>query len=131
LIRIAEAQALKSGHPETASPTYEEAARAIASIDQPDPRAVMTGALIDNLIQVHRYDEARVNIALYPDRDRRLNALVSVAFAQGRNGDGVAAKAWITRDIPPRYRALLNRKVDEGIIESVEESRARSLAPLR
>lgn len=129
LIKIAETQALKGNDPEQAHATYEEAARTVASIAQPDPRAVLATALIDNLILVGRYDDARANIVLYPDRDRRLKALTSVAFSQGRNGHGSAAKEWIVRDIPEQFRPLLNRKVEEGILEAVEETRARSLTP--
>ncbi len=40
---------LKSDQPDSATPTYEEAARSIASIPLEDPRAVLTGVLIDNL----------------------------------------------------------------------------------
>lgn len=131
LIRIAETQALRSDHPEAARATYEEAAKAVASIAQPDPRAVLTTALIDNLILVGRYEDARANIALFPDRDHRLKALATVAFSQGRHGDGPAAKEWIARDIPAQFRPLLNRKVEEGILEAVEEARARSINPVR
>lgn len=131
LIKIAETQALKGNDPEQAHATYEEAARTVASIAQPDPRAVLTTALIENLILVRRYDDARANIVLYPDRDHRLKALTSVAFSQGRTGQGAAAKKWIARDIPEQFRPLLNRKVEEGTLELVEETRARSLVPVR
>jgi hypothetical protein len=131
LIRIAGAQAKHSEFHENARATYDEAAKSVALITQADPRAVLTAALIESLIQVGFYADARSKIVLYSDRENRLKALASVAFSQGRHGDEAAAKEWIARDIPEQFRPFLNRKVDEGVIEASEENRARAISPHR
>jgi hypothetical protein len=127
LVRIAEAQA-KRKLDRDATVTYYEAARAVASIPLRDPRAVLAGVLIDNLISVGRFDDARRTINLYPDLARRLIALGAIAESQGRRGSGAVARAWITRDVPPQFRGLLYRRVNDGILEAVEQNRSREIA---
>jgi hypothetical protein len=126
LVRIAEIQA-RGDHPDEATATYEEAARAVASIPLDDPRAVLAGVLIDNLISVGRFDDARASVVLYPDTPRRLIALGAVAESQGRRGAAEEARKWIGRDVPEQYRSVLYRRVADGIIEAVEQNRSRQL----
>ena len=64
LMRIAEAQSRSNRGP-AASATYQEAVRAVASIPLDDPRDILTGVLIDSLISVGRFDDARASIVLY------------------------------------------------------------------
>ncbi len=82
LLKIAEIQA-RRGDPKNATATYREAAEAVASIPLADPRAVLAGVLIDNLIAVGRFVDARASIGLYPDQPPRLLALGSIAESQG------------------------------------------------
>src|SRR5581483_1795476 len=92
-----------------------------------DPRAVLAGVLIDNLISVGRFDDARTCVLLYPDQARRLTALGAVAYSQGRRGVAADARQWIAREIPPEHRPLMHRRVNEGIIDAVEQNRSRAL----
>ena len=85
LVRLAESQARRDD-PDGATKTYLEAAHAVASIPLSDPRAVLAGVLIDNLISVGRFDDARASIALYPDVPRQVIALGSIAESQGAAG---------------------------------------------
>jgi hypothetical protein len=122
-IRLANAR--KVG--ESATRTYHEAAMAVASIPLDDPRAVLAGVLIDNLISVGRFEDARATVVLYPDTARRVIALGAIAESQGRRGAAESARAWINRDIPSEYRAELLRRVNTGILSAIEQNRSRDL----
>jgi hypothetical protein len=134
LVRIAEAEARmadRQGQPELArqaTATYREAAQAVASIPLDDPRAVLAGVLIDNLISVGRFEDARASIGLYPDTPRQVVALGVIAESQGRRGAGESARAWIMRDVPAEYRSQLLRRVNSGILTAVEQNRSRDLS---
>jgi hypothetical protein len=111
----------------SATQTYHEAAMAVASIPLDDPRAVLAGVLIDNLISVGRFDDARATVVLYPDTARRMIALGAIAESQGKRGAAESARAWINRDVPPEYRAELLRRVNTGILSAIEQNRSRDL----
>ncbi|MDR3636113.1 MAG: hypothetical protein P4L84_20090 [Isosphaeraceae bacterium] len=127
LVKIAELEA-RGNRPKEATATYEEAARAVASIPLDDPRAVLTGVLIDNMITVGRFEDARKCTILYPDDARRYIALAAIAESQGRRGQSQAAMAWIEREVPQQHRSQLYRRVKEGFIEAIEQNRARALS---
>jgi hypothetical protein len=127
LLKIAETQA-RRGDPNGATSSYREAATAVASIPLDDPRAVLTGVLIDNLISVGRFDDARVSVGLYPDEPRKLIALGAIAESQGRRGAATSALAWINRDVPSQYRSQLYRRVSNGVVSAIEQNRSRDLS---
>jgi hypothetical protein len=127
LVKIAEIQA-RGNRQKEATATYAEAARAVASIPLDDPRAVLTGVLIDNLITVGRFEDARRCTVLYPDDARRFIALGAIAESQGRRGQSQIAMDWIGREVPQQHRAALYRRVKEGYIEAIETNRARALS---
>lgn len=127
LLKVAELQA-RRGDPEGATATYADAAKAVASVSKDDPRAVLAGVLVDSLISVGRFDDAREAVSLYPDEERRMIALGAVAESQGRRGSGIAALRWINADAPPAYRSWLYRRVNNGIIAGIEDNRRRDLS---
>lgn len=127
LLKLADVQA-RRGDPRGATSTYREAAQAVASIPLDDPRTVLAGVLIDNLIAVGRFDDARSSIALYPDVSHRLVALGAIAESQGSRGAAASALAWINRDVPPQYRSQLYRRVSNGVVSAVERNRSRDLS---
>ena len=110
-----------------ATSTYRDAAVAVASIPLDDPRAILAGVLIDNLISVGRFEDARSTIVLYPDTARRIVALGAIAESQGRRGAAESARDWINRDVPAEYRAELLRRVNNGILSAIEQNRSRDL----
>jgi hypothetical protein len=110
-----------------ATGTFHEAAVAVASIPLDDPRAVLAGVLIDNLISVGRFEDARATVVLYPDMARRVIALGAIAESQGRRGAADSARAWINRDVPADYRPELLRRVNNGILSAIEQNRSRDL----
>lgn len=126
LLKIAELQA-RRGDPEGATSTYGEAAQAVAAMSKDDPRAVLAGVLVDSLVSVGRFDDARSSVALYPDEERRMIAMGAIAESQGRRGSAVAALRWINESAPPRYRSWLYRQVNNGVIAGIEDNRRRDL----
>jgi hypothetical protein len=127
LLKTAETQA-RRGDPAGATATYKEAAQAVASIPLDDPRTVLAGVLIDNLIAVGRFDDARASIVLYGDVPHRLIALGAIAESQGRRGAARSALTWINRDVPPEYRSQLYRRVSNGVVAAIEQNRSRDLS---
>ncbi len=127
LLRIAEAQS-RTNRGRAASDTYQEAVRAVASISVEDPRNILTGVLIDSLISVGRFDDARASIVLYSNVSSRLTALGAVAESQSRRGLADSARAWIARDVSLEDRAMLYRHVDEGLLSVIQLNRSRELS---
>ncbi len=122
LTRIAEAQARRNLGPE-ATRTYTEAAHAVASIPLEDPRSILTGVLIDSLISVGRFDDARACVPFFPDDVRKLNALGTIAESQGERRLASSALAWIERDAPPAIRDELKVRVGDGVLKAFENTR--------
>lgn len=131
LIKLAETQA-RRGDPDGATVTYREAALAVASIPESDPRGVLAGVLIDNLIAVGRFEDARAAIALYGDNaSRRRTALGAVAESQGRRGAARSALTWINAEIPQSERSWLYRRVNSGVVSAIEDNRGKDLSNRR
>jgi len=127
LIRLAEGQALNA-RPNDATAAYAEAARSVSQIPQDDPRETLVGVLIDSLISFGRFDDARACVTLYATDARRIVALSAVAESQGRRGLSESARIWIGRDAPPAFRPQLYRKVNDGILASIEQNRSKELS---
>jgi hypothetical protein len=110
-----------------ATAVYSESAAQVAKIRFIDNRGVIGGVLIDSLIAVGRFDDARACVPLMPDPVRRLVAYGAIAEAQGRRGRADAARAWIAREAPPSYREILYRRVDDGVLAAVDQMRTQQL----
>lgn len=126
LIRLAESQARRNLSAQ-ATRTYTEAAAAVASIPLEDPRATLASVLIDSLISVGRFDDARECVPFFPDDVRKLNALGTIAQNQGERRLAKSAFEWIERDAPPQLRDNLKLRVTTGVLKSFE--RNRNLTP--
>jgi hypothetical protein len=126
LIRLAEGQAL-NGRPSEATAAYEEAARSVALIPQEDPRETLVGVLIDSLISFGRFDDARACVPIYAFPSRQLVALSAVAESQGRRDLAESARIWIAQE-KPEFQPLLYRKVNDGILKSIEQNRSKDLS---
>ncbi len=122
LLKIAESQARKNDAA-GATATYREAALSVASIPLADPRAVLAGVLIDNLLSVGRFDDARASVVLYPDDARRMVALGAIAESMGKRGSAQAALAWINKEIPEEKRSPLYRRVSNGVVAAIVNNR--------
>jgi hypothetical protein len=124
LLLLAEAQC-RHREDEAATPTYQAAAEAVASIPQAGLRGVMTGFLIDSLIASGRFEDARACIVIYPEENERFVALGAVAEAQGRRGKAESARRWIATEAPEPYRAALYRRVATGVLSAIETERSK------
>ena len=125
LVHVAEAQVWRNLQDE-ATRTYTETARAVASIPSDDPRMVLAGILIDSLVSMGRFDDARANIGFIAKAHRKLDALGAVAESQGRRGLADAAMTWIERDVPVADRPILRRRVTDGMLATVEQYRTNA-----
>jgi hypothetical protein len=108
-----------------ASAPYEEAARAVASVQQEGLRGVLVGFLVDSLIATGRFADARACVALYPDQAQALVALGAVAESQGKRGLADAARHWIATEVPEQYRSVLYRRVTTGVLIAIEQNRSK------
>ena len=126
LLRIAENEAL-TNHPKEATEAYAETARTIAMIPVDDPREVLAGVLIDSLISLGRFDDARASVVLYSNPERQGIALAAVAESQGRRGLAKSARIWIAQ-ADPAIRPLLYRKLNDGLLNGVELNRGKELS---
>jgi len=126
MTRLAESQA-RDGLTGPATATYTEAAEAVASIRLKDPRATLAAVLIDSLISVGRFDDARECIRFSDDPVRRLRALSVIAENQGERGLADSAYVWINNEAPPELRDRLRLRVVQGVLKSFQNN--RNLAP--
>jgi hypothetical protein len=110
-----------------ATGTYQAAAEAAASIPQDGLRGVVTGFLIDSLIAIGRFDDARACVVIYPEESERFVALGAIAESQGQRGAAEQARRWIATDVPPAYRSALYRRVSAGVLWAVERNRSKEL----
>jgi hypothetical protein len=117
---------LSAADQEAATPIFEHAARAVASIQQAGLRGVLTGFVVDSLIASGRFDDARACAAIYPEESSRFVALGLIAEAQGRRGAAESARRWIGSSATPEaYRPALYRRVTAGALWAVEQRRAQ------
>ena len=110
---------------ERATVPYEEAARAVASVQQEGLRGVLAGFLVDSLIATGRFADARACVDLYPDQAMSLVALGAIAESQGRRGSAEAARRWIATEIPEQHRSVLYRRVTIGALSAIEQNRSK------
>ena len=108
-----------------ATEIYNQAARAVASINEEDPRANLAELLVDSLVTVGRYPDARAAVVLLPADNRRQVALGRVAGAMGRRGLVTAGAEWIDALPPGTDRERLYRRMEDGLLNTIDENRLR------
>jgi hypothetical protein len=110
-----------------ATATYQAAAEAVAAIPQDGLRGVIAGILVDSLIAVGRFDDARACTVLHPDPAEQFRQLSAIAESQGKRGDEEAARRWIATEAPEGYRSALFRRLTAGVLWAVEQNRQRDV----
>ena len=106
MLLLAEAQA-RDDQNDGATASYDEAARAVATVQQEGLRGVLAGFVVDSLIASGRFQDARKCIVLYPYQSQRLVALGAIAESQGRRGRADVARKWIAAERFPKNSARL------------------------
>jgi len=128
LLLLAEAMCQpKNNQLKAATPAYQAAAEAVASIPQAGLRGVMTGFLIDNLIASGRFEDARACTVIYPEESDKFVALGAIAEAMGKRGLADSARRWIATEAPEAYRSALLRRVSTGVLWAIENQRSKEL----
>ena len=128
MLLLAEAQT-RDDQNEGATASYEEAAKAVATVQQDGLRGVLAGFVVDSLIASGRFQDARKCIVLYPDQAQRLVALGAIAESQGRRGAADAARKWIAAEVPEQFRPTLYRRVTTGVLTAIEQNRSKEFIP--
>jgi hypothetical protein len=114
----------RNNQDKAATESYAEVADAVARVQQSGLRGVLTGFLVDSLISTGRFEDARACLVLYPTESDRFVALGALAESQGRRGGAARAREWIAREAPPEYQASLYRRVNNGVLASIETERS-------
>lgn len=115
---------------QAATQAYGEAGRVVASIPQVDPRSLTAHLLVESLIRVGRFEDARIATQLYSDIERRYFVLGEIAESQGRRGLAQQARVWIEADVPEDRQAAMYRRVAQGVLTTVDQIRSQTLTPL-
>ena len=122
-MRLGEAQARRNLP--SATETYRAAAAAVASIPIDDPRSTLASVLIDSLISVGRFDDARACVPFYPDDVQRalVGGSAAIAGSQGEAaGSPTSALAWTaTATLLQPMRDTLKLHVAEGVLPLLRE----------
>lgn len=123
LARVAEALA-RYERPEQATEAFIETAQAAAAVKEESVRHVVAGDLVDRLIALGRFRDARMATYLYGDDESRMRALGAVAENQARRGRPNQAIAWINAEIAPENRSVLIKRVQDGTVQSIQSNLA-------
>lgn len=107
---------------------YAESARSVASVRLPDQRAVATRLLVDSLVEVGRFTDARRSTVLIADEGTRYFVLGLIAEAQSRRGLAEEAREWITTEVPTERQASMLRRVEDGVLEAFDQLRMQAPA---
>lgn len=126
LAREVEATALPIDQASTRA--YNHAGTVIASVPETDPRTLTAHLLIDSLVKVGRFEDARAGTSLFGDPELRYFVLGEIAENQGRRGLARAAALWIEAEVPEDRQAAMYRRVTQGVLTTVDQVRSQSLA---
>lgn len=124
ILRAAESLARLSKK-ERATELYQVSAETLVSIPDPDVRTILAGVLVDSLVSVGRFDDARRCVELFPTEVGKVRVLGAIAESQGRRGLGDKARIWIRSDVDPKYRSTLERRVIDGMLGAIDENRGQ------
>jgi hypothetical protein len=127
LTRVAERLARRGLSPE-ATKVYEEVAQTITTIPVDDTRGVLAGVLIDSLIAVGQFDDARTAVVLLHNPQRQAFALGAVAESQGRRGLASSAMVWIRQQPNSEVQAYLTRRVADGVLNGIDQLRTQAIS---
>jgi hypothetical protein len=122
-IRVAEAMA-RHGLQAPATAEYQEALTSILSIPLEDPRQTLGAVLLDSLLAVGRFEDARLTSSLILKPDIRMIALGAIAKSMGERGLADEAIDWIDREVEPAMRDRMRREVNEGLVIWLQQNRA-------
>ncbi len=124
---LGELYRLYNADQDAATPVFQEAAKATASIQAGGLRGVVTGLLVDGLTSAGRFDDARACTVIYAEESERFVALGDIAYAQARRGGAESARSWIAREAPQEYRSAFYRRVTDGELWVIDESQGRQI----
>ena len=125
LARVAEALA-RFNQKDKATEIFIETAQVASAVQEASVRQVVAGDLVDRLIALGRFRDARMATYLYEDDDNRMKALGAVAENQARRGLSHQAVNWINKEIAPEQQSVLIKRVQDGVLQSLQSNVANS-----
>jgi hypothetical protein len=125
LARVAEALA-RFNKADEATQIFIETGETASRVSEVSVRNVVAGDLVDRLIALGRFRDARMSVYLYEDDDLRLRALGAVAENQARRGLAHHAVDWINIEVQPEHRAGLIKRVQDGTLQTIQATSANA-----
>ncbi len=121
-IRLAEMMA-RANRARAATAAYQEAVQSVVAIPLEDPRASLGAVLLDSLLAVGRFQDARSAAVLIRDPLLRTRALGAVAKSMGERGLTNLVEEWVNSEPDPMLRDRLRREASEGYVDWLQRSR--------
>jgi hypothetical protein len=123
LSRVAEALA-RYERVDQATEAFIEASQSASAVKEDSVRHVVAGDIVDRLIALGRFRDARMATYLYGDDESRMKALGAIAENQARRSDPNKAVAWINAEIAPEHRSVLIKRVQDGAVQAIQSNLA-------
>ncbi len=123
LNRVGEALA-RYDRADQATEVFVESSQTAAAVKEESIRHVVAGDLVDRLIALGRFRDARMATYLYGEDESRMKALGAIAENQARRGGPNQAVAWINAEIAPEHRSVLIKRVQDGAVQSIQSNLA-------
>ncbi len=121
-IRLAEMMA-RSNMSRAATAAYQEAVQSVVAIPLEDPRASLGAVMLDSLLAVGRFEDARSAAVLIRNPLLRTRALGAVAKSMGERGLINLVEDWLAHEPDPMLRDRLRREASEGYVDWLQRSR--------
>jgi hypothetical protein len=121
LINVAESQA-RDGLDADATTTYQDAFDTVLEIQQLSPRISLGTVLLDSMLAVGRFEDARLTTQVITDPDLKLRALGAIARSMGERALTEQAKAWIDAEESPIVRDRLRAELATGLVTWIRRS---------
>jgi hypothetical protein len=110
-----------------ATKIFQECAQAIATIPNDDPRNIAVGYLLQVLVSLGRFDDAKATAEMYNDPVLKRLGLGAVAESMGRRGLGKEAREWIKTIQDNDIQSYLTRRIADGEIYAIRQSQAQAM----
>lgn len=124
--QIGDAMARGDQGPE-ATKVFQECAQAIATIPNDDPRNIAVGYLLQLLVSLGRFDDAKATAEMYNDPALKRLGLGAVAESMGRRGLGKEARTWVKSVQDNDLKSYLSRRIADGEIYAIRQSQAQAM----
>jgi hypothetical protein len=121
LINVAESQA-RDNLDVDATTSYQDAFDTILNIPDISPRISLGAVLLDSLLAVGRFEDARLTTQVITDPQLKLRALGAIARSMGERGLAEDARLWIEAEPSATSRDRLRSELAAGLVRWIEKA---------